>query len=471
MKKIIIMLAALTALTLQTAFAGSHAKSVNIALIPNTTGGGFGGGGAGTLLLSYFPGYNITIVDPSAVISAASLANYDTVILYQFCNINSYTTLTTSLVGWAQQYGGKILIWDSDSCGGTSTYTWLNALGAQFTRISPGQTGNTGGSITFVENNGLGSSVSSSPYYVNTSLMVSQTDAVGDLNVVDINTVAPVWCALMRGVNTLGQSGFAHMYTKIGALTGAPDALIIYCGFDTDFISSSGGGLELVKLFTLELAHGWGSPGSPEVADLTCQAPIGNLVLTPATALNPVPGTHTVTATVSIYNPSGGQVPQAGVTVTFLVTAGPNAGDTGSAVSDAQGHATFTYISTVPGTDTIQATATVNGVLKTATAQKTWCNPPTIISTIAGNRGYYRLTASSACYPATSLQVYIADSGSALVAGPFPSGQVDRIVKGSVASVGPGTATAARTIVVVGNAVAYAVDPLGSNSAGVVLKP
>lgn len=465
----------------QTVSAVSHSQSVNVALIPNTTGSGYdaiigyyyGGGSAGTLQTGWFPGYNITIVPPGTITSAASLAQYDTVILYQFCNIGDphFASFVTALVGWVQQYSGKLIIWDSDSCQ-SSTYLWLGALGASFERYSPGQTGAFGGSLTILDNNGLGSSSSSSPFYINTALLISNTDAVGDLNVVNENTVSPVWCAHMRGVNVNNRSGFGHMYTKIGGLIGAPDALLIYCGLDTDYISNTGGGAELRKLFLLELAHGWGPPGSPEVADLGCQAPIGNLTLTPATAVNPVPGQHTVTATVTAYNFGTGQtVPQSGVTVDFLVTSGPNAGAAGSAVSDAQGHVTFTYSTAGQGVDVIQAQATVNNVLKTATAQKTWCNAPVLLRVLAGNRGMFRLSASSGCYATTGLQVFVKDSGSSFVAGPYPSGVVVRLIKSGSASLGPITATGAQTIYVTGDAWAYAVDPLASVSALVLCKP
>jgi hypothetical protein len=190
----------------------------------------------------------------------------------------------------------------------------------------------------------------------------------------------------MRGVNVNQKSGYALMYTKIGALTGAPDALIVYCGLDTDYIGEdiysppgSGyyeGAKALQKVLALQLAHGWGPAGSPEVADLGCQVPVGNLTLTPATAENEINKPHTVTATASFYDFSSGQtVPVPGVTVTFLVTSGPNSGTTGTGVSDAQGQTTFTYTGTTVGNDVIEATATVNGVLKTATAQKEWVRP------------------------------------------------------------------------------------------------
>jgi hypothetical protein len=77
--------------------------------------------------------------------------------------------------------------------------------------------------------------------------------------------------------------------------------------------------------------------------------------LAPATASN-APGTsHMVTATT--LSVSGAPVP--GVTISFLVLDGPNVGKTGTATTDANGHATFTYTDTstgpYPKTDHIRA--------------------------------------------------------------------------------------------------------------------
>jgi hypothetical protein len=73
--------------------------------------------------------------------------------------------------------------------------------------------------------------------------------------------------------------------------------------------------------------------------------------------------THTVTATLSSGVPITGQV------ITFSVIAGPNAGQTGTAITDKNGAATWTYTSnTVTGTDSIQAqwySQTSNSVYKT----------------------------------------------------------------------------------------------------------
>lgn len=95
----------------------------------------------------------------------------------------------------------------------------------------------------------------------------------------------------------------------------------------------------------------------------------GSIELTPATADNPVGTDHTVTATVK--NSAGD--PQAGVTVTFDVTAGPDTGATGTGTTDADGKAEFTYTNNEnPGTDTIEASFEDNGTTRRATATKTW---------------------------------------------------------------------------------------------------
>jgi hypothetical protein len=91
--------------------------------------------------------------------------------------------------------------------------------------------------------------------------------------------------------------------------------------------------------------------------------------LSPLTATNPVGGSHTVTATVLKAG-----TPESGKTVSFIVSAGPNVGKTGTGVTDASGHATFTYTDTGgAGTDTITGTFTADsGATESATATKVW---------------------------------------------------------------------------------------------------
>ncbi|MDD5082611.1 MAG: hypothetical protein PHU08_04485, partial [Dehalococcoidales bacterium] len=77
------------------------------------------------------------------------------------------------------------------------------------------------------------------------------------------------------------------------------------------------------------------------------------LALLPPFATNATGTQHTVTARYEIAG-----VPQVGVTINFEVIAGPNAGESGTDVTDSNGEATFTYTgSGGVGTDTIRATA------------------------------------------------------------------------------------------------------------------
>jgi hypothetical protein len=75
-----------------------------------------------------------------------------------------------------------------------------------------------------------------------------------------------------------------------------------------------------------------------------------NITLAPLTDTNPTGTTHTVTATVA-----EGGTPASSKLVTFLVTAGPHAGTTGTGVTNASGEATFTYTGVNAGTDSIKA--------------------------------------------------------------------------------------------------------------------
>ena len=89
---------------------------------------------------------------------------------------------------------------------------------------------------------------------------------------------------------------------------------------------------------------------------------------------NPVtvpPGTHTVTATTEAANGN----PIAGVTVTFRVMTGPNAGATGSGNTAANGQTTFTYTDNGgAGQDTIQAFV---GAIASNVLVKNWVVPVT----------------------------------------------------------------------------------------------
>ena len=80
----------------------------------------------------------------------------------------------------------------------------------------------------------------------------------------------------------------------------------------------------------------------------------GSIALTPATQTQGVGGTATVTSRV--LDAGGSPLPNVGVD--FKILSGPNAGVTGTATTDANGNATFTYKGTTLGKDSVQASVT-----------------------------------------------------------------------------------------------------------------
>ena len=93
--------------------------------------------------------------------------------------------------------------------------------------------------------------------------------------------------------------------------------------------------------------------------------------LAPATSTGRTGTSHTVTATVREVG-----APVDRRDVSFEVTQGPHAGTTGSAVTDANGVATFDYDGVRTGTDTIRASFDDSaGVPHETTAQRTWTAP------------------------------------------------------------------------------------------------
>ena len=97
---------------------------------------------------------------------------------------------------------------------------------------------------------------------------------------------------------------------------------------------------------------------------------ISYIDLNPPKATNNVGTTHTVCATISTN-----VNPRAGITVTFTVVSGPNAGTTGTAITSSNGVACFTYSDIGgAGTDYITAsfTTAAGTVITSPTVSKTW---------------------------------------------------------------------------------------------------
>jgi len=104
--------------------------------------------------------------------------------------------------------------------------------------------------------------------------------------------------------------------------------------------------------------------------------PTAQIALTPATATQAVGTPYNATALVS----DGAGHALANVTVTFQIANGPNTGKTASGTTDATGKAVFTYTSTTSGTDTLQASITLQGGSALTSNQVTavWTAPLTL---------------------------------------------------------------------------------------------
>lgn len=108
-----------------------------------------------------------------------------------------------------------------------------------------------------------------------------------------------------------------------------------------------------------------GVGGAPQVAD--------PLTLSPETATNPIGTSHTVTANLTLSDQ-----PIADQEILFEVLTGPNAGAMGTATSDAEGNASFSYEGNSVGTDQIQAyTTLLDQELESNIAEKAWVDATT----------------------------------------------------------------------------------------------
>src|SRR6266542_506331 len=259
---------------------------------------------------------------------AAVLAPFDTVILYQVCDIgspshaNTVAALNTFLTN-----GGKLMIFDADDCapteGGLADYS---SFLFPFTTSSPGPVG-ASGSYTAVVASTLTSGLAVGP---------QPGDSVGDANI--FTSFSGDWCASITATNTLGANGFveATARTPLGGL-------VIYEGEDFWFTFGPTAHLRLV--FDDMLKQNWAPDGLP------CTIPASGISLAPSTQTQNPGSPATVTATVVDLNGN----PVSGTAVHFSVTSGPNVGASGNAVTTGSGQASFTSTSALLGTDTLVA--------------------------------------------------------------------------------------------------------------------
>jgi hypothetical protein len=353
-----VSLVAATALVAQTAGAATQTK--NLAYIDSLS---VVNGGTFPTTDAAFSGYNFFQL-PIASISAANIGpggvcgadGCDTILLNVAssgisCNMaaNLGATQKSVLVNFVNA-GGKLIIYDSECS--AQDYSWLPFA---FTTNNPGAQG-ASGTLTIVENNVLSSDGTSDASYIDASVLASQTDAIGDMNV--MTTQDANWCLDMSGTNVNKVTGPVQTYARYGS------GLFIYNGMDVDVLyagitpSTTSGSGNLAKVWLQDLQ----APFNPSPASaLPCGATVVGITLAPMTATNDLNAgqtEHTVTATLKdlLNNP------QTGVAVTFAVLSGPNAGAAGvcstgsSCLTDGNGQVSFTYTSNgSTGTDEIQA--------------------------------------------------------------------------------------------------------------------
>ena len=421
----------------QQALADPHpGQSVNVAIIgsPGVINGGLfpTSGPAGEL--GDFSFTNLTPAD----VSLANLSAYDTVLLNVASAEMGCTTNTLSASAKADLVtfvgnGGKLIIYDSECAAGVGVdYSWLPY---PFNTSNPGAMGATG-TLTIAEENTLSNSTPADTHFINATALGSNTDAVGDMNV--MVTVDPNWCLDMAGTNAQGTTGPVHAYAKY-SLGVAAEGLFIYNGLDVDylgFVLDPANGLR--KIWVQELQQDF-NPST-----LPCGITVVGITLEPCCAENKVGEDHTVTAIVTDLLGN----PQPGINVTFEVISGPNTGENGTNMTDPSGQASFTYTGDGGiGEDKIIA-CFVNEAGDEVCSQivsKEWIDetppevacletvnphgknvPPAGSTTLPGSKGgqnedgFYMLRATDNIDP--DPEIWLTDTDNSFMFGPFSSG-------------------------------------------------
>src|SRR5437867_2934791 len=159
------------------------------------------------------------------------------------------------------------------------------------------------------------------------------------------------------------------------------------------------------------------------------------LTLAPTTAGPNVTGTsQALTATLR----DASNNPLAGFRINFGVT-GAN-GTSGSGISDAAGHATFSYAGANNGTDVAQATISVSGVnLQSNTSTIGWITPTQVISTSTVTGNFYAEPTSSASFVAPPADTPVFAQSFPTIDFNPPSGIVNHNVSGVGTSTRPFT--------------------------------
>ncbi|TAK67051.1 MAG: hypothetical protein EPO22_03270 [Dehalococcoidia bacterium] len=289
-----------------TADANPHAgQSVDVAMIgsPGVINGG-------TLVVTGPAGglgdFTFTNLAPANV-STANLAAFDTAVLnvassQMGCNVGTLSAPAKTDLAAFVSSGGKLIIYDSECS--QQDYSWLPY---PFTTNNPGAFG-ASGTLTIAEENILASASASSPHFIDAASLGSDTDAVGDMNV--MTTLDSNWCLSMSGTNANDVTGPVHAYARYGS------GLIIYNGLDVDYMGGEPtppypNGLQKIWLQELQ------APLHPSTLELPC----GILVIGTATPTVPSGAQPTPCIGGIVSSRCPGNPPEVQVTVTPEATA------------------------------------------------------------------------------------------------------------------------------------------------------
>jgi RHS repeat-associated protein/uncharacterized repeat protein (TIGR01451 family) len=149
--------------------------------------------------------------------------------------------------------------------------------------------------------------------------------------------------------------------------TRIPKVSITIAGVTTDFMDTGHvldtGGFDLACQGNESLQ--WRPIGTTGIGNTSL-----TIALTPAISVQAAGVNYTATALVS----DAANQPISNVAVKFTVLSGPNAGKTGTGNTNSQGTATFSYTSTLPGTDILQASVTnaSGGTIRSEQVTNTW---------------------------------------------------------------------------------------------------
>jgi Bacterial Ig-like domain (group 1)/Thrombospondin type 3 repeat len=328
------------------------------------TGTLFGTDGNGGNLITVDPGTGAgTVVGPMAAGVVPSLA----------------VDPTTGIM-YAGQGGGSPNLYTVDPTTGAATLVGNTGLGVAaiggldfrsdgtlFAAVNIVGDGGTGSEHLATIDKGTGTATVIGPFGTCSDLSCS----IEGMEAIAFDSAGTLWGA----VSTRGTTGTPGLYT-IDASSGeatfvaaiqdvagtAPSGGVVSLQFGCDgtlfggtaravFPATDGGRLITIDPLTglFSFAGQVNATSGSSLAALAFQDPCVSrrITLRPGFARNLTGSPHTVTATV--LDADGN--PQSGVAVQFKVTGGPNQGLTGTATTDANGEASVTYTSTVPGID------------------------------------------------------------------------------------------------------------------------